>query len=130
MYMYISMARCSYPMKENVRAGRRRLYVRLPVAHGGALASDFSSSRWKGVTASEDGRRDATINRAGLPVDEERPLSFRALLLFASFPLSSPSIFFRSSLQDELPPKSHEQRRRNLLSSREADAVGRRERRL
>lgn len=35
----------------------------LPVAHGGALTSDFSSSRWKGVTASEDGRRDATINR-------------------------------------------------------------------
>lgn len=35
----------------------------LPVAHGSVLALDFSSSRWKGVTASEDGRRDATINR-------------------------------------------------------------------
>lgn len=43
--------------------GRKTSTTWLPVAHGGALASDFSSSRWKGVTASEDGRRDATINR-------------------------------------------------------------------
>lgn len=84
--------------------GRKTSTTWLPVAHGGALASDFSSSRWKGVTASEDGRRDATINRGltrrrrASSILSSVPSPLRVLLPALSLSLPSDSSSSFSSL--------------------------------
>lgn len=89
-YLHLSARSHVIPIPWTRRIWARRRQLRgFPLCNGGALASDFSSSRWKGVTASEDGRRDATINRELTRRRRADPLSFRAFLLFLlSFYLS------------------------------------------
>jgi len=99
--------------RDEENTGRRTAATWLPVAHGGALASDFSSGRWKGVTASEDGRRDATINRGLTRRRRTSSIlsSAPSLRVLSSFSLSLFLFPFPSARHSGdlfLPPESHE----------------------